>query len=399
LISGLRMITHPRGLLPPSTTIQGLLNVTTPSQSLNSIETSRKAIDLSIRLGLVAMLVALSLAILMPFIMPVLWAGVIAVAVYPLYLRLERWLGGRAKLALTLFTLLALAILIVPTVMLGTSTFKTVQTISTKLDEGTLEVPPPSQSVAEWPLIGPKTYEIWSGASRNLSGTLNKYSEEIKKTSRWLIGAAAGAGAGVLQFIISVLIAAAFIANAEPIDRFLQKLAVRLAGKRGQGMGELAGATVRSVAQGVLGVAVIQALLAGIGMLFVGVPGAGLWAVLVLVLAVIQLPPILVLAPVAAYVFSEASTVTAVLFLVWALLVSASDAVLKPMLLGRGLDIPMLVILLGAIGGMVFAGIIGLFVGSVVLALSYRLFLAWLEEDFQLDEPANDAGETEEAAG
>lgn len=282
--------------------------------------------------------------------------------------------------------------------MLGSSLFKSIHTISTQLDAGTLEVPPPSQSVAEWPLVGPKLHEVWSGASRNLSGTINKYSEEVKKAASWFLGAAAGAGAGLLQFIIAVLIAAAFMANAEPIDRFLQKFAVRLAGKRGQGMGELAGATVRSVAQGVLGVAVIQALLSGIGMLLVGVPGAGLWAVLVLVLAVIQLPPILVLGPVAAYVFSEASTVPALLFLVWALVVSASDAVLKPMLLGRGLDIPMLVILLGAIGGMVFAGIIGLFVGSVVLALSYRLFLAWLEQDFDLDAPADDTGETEEAA-
>lgn len=376
-----------------------MLNVTTPSQSTSrsSIETSRNAIDLSVRLGLVVTLVALSFAILAPFIMPVLWAGVIAVAVYPLYLRLERWLGGRAKLALTLFTLLALAILIVPSVMLGSSMFKTVHTISTQLDAGTLEVPPPSESVAEWPLVGSKLHEVWSGASRNLSGTLNKYSEEVKKAAGWLLGTAAGAGAGLLQFIIAVLIAAAFMASAEPIDGFLQKFAVRLAGQRGRGMGELASSTVRSVAQGVLGVAVIQALLSGVGMMLVGVPGAGLWAVLVLVLAVIQLPPILVLGPVAAYVFSEASTVVAVLFLVWALIVSASDVVLKPMLLGRGLDIPMLVILLGAIGGMVFAGIIGLFVGSVVLALSYRLFLVWLEQDLHLDEPPGDAGTTEEA--
>lgn len=222
--------------------------------------------------------------------MPVLWAGIIAVAIYPLYLRLERWLGGRVKLALTLFTLLALAILIVPSVMLGASTVDTIQSIKTRLDEGTLEVPPPSQSVSEWPLVGPKLYKIWSGASHNLSGTLNKYRDEIKKSAGWLLGAAAGAGAGLLQFIIAVLIAAAFMANAEPIGRFLQKLAVRLAGGRGQGMNELASATVRSVAQGVLGVAVIQALAAGIGMMLAGVPGAGLWAMLVLVLAVIQLP-------------------------------------------------------------------------------------------------------------
>jgi predicted PurR-regulated permease PerM len=341
--------------------------------------------------------VALSLAILAPFVMLVLWAGVIAVAVYPLYQRLERGLGGRAKLALTLFTLLTLAVLIVPSVMLGDSMFKSIHTISTQLDAGTLQVPPPSQSVAEWPLVGPKLHEVWSGASRNLSGTLNAYSEDVKKVASWLLGTAASAGAALLQFIIAVLIAAAFMANAKPIGSFLQRLAVRLAGERGQGVGALAGSTVRSVAQGVLGVAVIQALLSGIGMLLAGVPGAGLWAVLVLVLAVIQLPPILVLGPVAAYVFSEASTLTASLFLVWALFVSTSDAFLKPMLLGRGLDIPMLVILLGAIGGMLFAGIIGLFVGSVVLALTYRLFVAWLDEGFDQDEPSDDSHESAKA--
>lgn len=356
---------------------------TNPSAPLLTI--SRRVIDISVRLGLIAMLVLLSLAILKPFIMPVLWAGVIAAAVYPLYLKLEKLLGGRRKLALTLFTLLALALLIVPTIMLATSTVSTVQDLTQQLEDGMLVVPPPSDAVKEWPLVGEKVHRVWTEASNNLSTTLAKYKDTVKKATGWFLSAAAGAGAGVLQFIIAVLIAAAFMANAGAIDRFLQKLSVRLAGEQGRGFGEMASATVRSVAQGVLGVAVIQALMGGVGMMLAGVPGAGLWALMVLVVAVIQLPPILVLGPVAAYLFSEASSVTATLFLIWAIIVSASDAVLKPMLLGRGLDIPMLVILLGAIGGMIFAGIIGLFVGSVALALSYQLFIAWLEQDFDID--------------
>jgi predicted PurR-regulated permease PerM len=145
----------------------------------------------------------------------------------------------------------------------------------------------------------------------------------------------------------------------------------------------MAGATIRSVAQGVLGVAIIQAILAGIGLLAIGVPYAGIWTLLVLLLAIMQVPTILVLGPIMLYVFSVEATLPAVLFMIWGLLVGFSDNVLKPLLLGRGLDVPMLVILMGAIGGMIFSGIIGLFVGAVVLSVGYRLFTAWLRQDAQ----------------
>jgi predicted PurR-regulated permease PerM len=242
--------------------------------------------------------------------------------------------------------------------------------------------------------VGEKLHKVWSSASNNLAGTAQQYAPQLKKAGKWFLGAAAGVGAGVLQFVIAILIAAAFMANAGAIQRFFQLLSVRLAGEQGRDFAELASATTRSVAQGVLGVAFIQSLLAGVGMLVVGVPGAGLWALMVLLLAVIQLPPILILGPVAAYVFSVADTLPAVLFLIWALLVSASDAVLKPMFLGRGMDIPMLVILIGALGGMMMSGIIGLFVGAIILALSYRLFMVWLTEDFDDGESEADAEKT-----
>ena len=352
---------------------------------------SKRIIDTALRLGLVALLVLWSFAIFRPFAMPVLWAGIIAMAVYPLFLRFEGLLGGKRKLALTLFTLLGLALLIVPTVMLSTSTASTVQSLSTKLEEGTLQVPPPPASVAEWPLVGEKLHRLWSGASSNLEGTVKQYADEIKAGGKWFLNAAAGAGATVLQFVIAILIAAALIANEASIYRFFQRLAVRLAGDQGRDFADLARDTVRSVAQGVLGVAFIQALLAGIGMLAVGVPGAGLWSLLVLMLAIIQLPPILILGPIMVYVFSVADTTPAVLFMIWGILVSGSDAVLKPLFLGRGMDIPMLVILIGALGGMIMSGIIGLFVGAVVLALAYRLFLVWLTDGFEENEAGSDS--------
>ena len=197
----------------------------------------------------------------------------------------------------------------------------------------------------------------------------------------WVIGAAAGVGKGVLLFLVSILIAGAFLVYGQSGSQALETVAARILKGDGKQFVDLAGATIRSVAQGVLGVAVIQAILAGIGMMLVGVPYAGLWALLVLLLAIIQLPPLVVLGPVIVYVFSVETTVPAVLFMIWGLIVSASDTFLKPLFLGRGMDIPMLVILLGAIGGMILSGIIGLFVGAVVLAVGYTLFMAWLGQE------------------
>jgi predicted PurR-regulated permease PerM len=265
-------------------------------------------------------------------------------------------------------------------VMLSASLVEGVQGVSQGLKDGSLKIPPPPDSVADWPLIGEPTHKFWQLASTNLEAAATQLAPQLKSIGSWLLSAAAGAGAGVLQFVIAIIIAGAFMANADGAVVSLKSFAVRLVGERGEELANLSGKTVRSVAQGVLGVAVIQALLAGTGLLAMDVPGAGFWALLVLLLAIVQLPPILVLGPIIVYVFSVADTVPAVLFLVWSLLVSMSDGLLKPFLLGRGLDIPMLVILIGAIGGMISSGIIGLFIGSVILAVGYKLFMAWLEE-------------------
>jgi len=343
-----------------------------------------RVLEAAIRLGLLALLVLWCFQIVRPFILPVLWGAIMAVAIYPLFEKAYAALGGREKLTATLITLLALTILIVPTVMMSASVVESSKALSEQLDAGTLAVPPPSETVKDWPLIGEKTYGVWKLFSTNLEAALGKFKPQVEAIGKWFIARAAGVGGGILMFVVSIIIAGAFLVYGRSGSDAVAKVTGRvLGGDGGQEFVDLTSATIRSVAQGVLGVALIQSILAGIGLLLIGVPYAGVWAALVLLLAIVQLPPILILGPIIVYVFSVAETVPAVIFMIWSLIVSSSDAFLKPLFLGRGMDIPMLVILLGAIGGMILSGIIGLFVGAVVLAVGYSLFVAWLNQDPQ----------------
>jgi len=353
----------------------------------------RRILDAAISLGLLALLVLWCFNIVKPFIMPVLWGAIMAVAIYPLYVKAYSAFGGREKLTATLITLFALALLITPTVMLSGSMIESSKVLATEIEAGTLTVPPPADKVKDWPFIGEKLHSAWSLASTNLEGALEKFKPQVTAVSKWFLSTAAGVGGGILMFIVSIIIAGAFLVYGRSGSQTMETIAGRVMGEKGgRGFVELTGATIRSVAQGVLGVALIQSTLAGIGLMVMGVPYAGVWAVLVLLLAVIQLPPILVLGPIAIYVFSVAETVPAVIFLIYSMIVSTSDAFLKPLFLGRGMDIPMLVILLGAIGGMILSGIIGLFVGAVVLAVGYSLFMAWLDQEQQVPEEQASAG-------
>ncbi len=350
---------------------------------MNTTDDSRlfekNAVEAAIKIGILAVLVIWTFRIIQPFIIPVVWGIIIAVAMEPLIGKLSRLLGGRRKLIVVLFALLVIAALIIPATMLISSSIDAVQSIAANLDQNTLTVPPPPQ-VAGWPVIGPSVSKTWSLASSNLGATLHKFAPQLKAAGGILLGSVGGVLMGVFMFIISLAIAAALLATAEKGSATMTRIVTRFAGDRGPEIIALATATIRSVMQGVVGVALIQSILAAIGMVVAGVPAAGLWALLVLVFAIIQLPAILVLGPVAAWVFWASETVPAVLFLIWAIMVGVSDNFLKPLLMGRGIDIPMLVILIGALGGMMLSGIIGLFVGAVVVAITYNLFMAWIGE-------------------
>ncbi|MGI9590579.1 MAG: AI-2E family transporter [Myxococcota bacterium] len=348
----------------------------------------QRTIEVGIRVGLIVLLVAWCILILRPFIQPLVWGLVIAVAVHPIYARVERGLGGRSRSAAALLVLAALLLLIGPTVALTASLVETATNLAGELHGGTFAVPPPPSFVADWPVVGQPLNEFWTLANQNLESALRKVGPQLKTIGIWLVSTGATTGIGIVMFIVSILIAGVLLANGAAVGAAADGISRRLAGEQGSALLGLARDTVQNVTRGILGVALIQSLLAGVGMLAVGVPAAGLWTLLVLVLAVIQLPPLLVMIPVILYVFSTSSTVVAVIFAIYSAAVMLSDNVLKPMLMGRGASVPVLVIFMGAIGGFMLEGIIGLFTGAVVLALSYTLFHAWLERADSADEPA-----------
>ena len=335
-----------------------------------------------LQIGALLILLMMCFTIVRPFISIVVWALILAVAIYPLHVSMTARLGGREKASATLFVLIGLAIILVPTWVLGESSLSSLQSLAHHLREGTFSVPAPNPGVADWPVIGAKTYEIWSNAASNIDAFLDEYQTQLVGLAQKVFGFASGALIGVLQFVLSTIIAGALLLQSKGGYKASRGIMASLVGtERGAKFTDTSILTIRSVVKGVLGVAVAQALLSAIGLVLIGVPAAGLWAGAVLVLAIVQLPPILILGPIAFWVFSVAEPVPATIFLVYSIIVSVSDAFLKPMLLGRGLETPMLVILIGAIGGAIAMGIVGLFIGAVILALGYELLVTWMAPD------------------
>lgn len=342
---------------------------------------TQRVLNTSIRLLILGLLVLWCFQVLKPFVAPVVWGAVLAVAIFPCYQRVQRWMGGRTKLAAATLTLAALAVILVPTTLLALNVVQAGQSIAGGLHDGTLVVPAPPEGLASWPLVGEELDEVWSLAHENLEAALTRLGPHFKDVGVRILQTIGTVLKDALFIGLSILVAGAFLASAAAGGKAMRAIASKLAGERGPELVDLSQSTIRSVANGVVGVAALQGLLAGVGLLAIGVPGAGIWALLVLIVAVIQLPPLLVLGPVIAWVFTREATTPAMIFAVWSVLVSFSDAFLKPMLLGRGVEVPMLVILLGAMGGMMSSGIIGLFVGAVLLSLGYTLFTQWLASD------------------
>jgi len=339
-----------------------------------------RATEATIRIALVALLATWCFQIVKPFILPVAWAVIIATALFPAYQRLARILGGRERLAAVALVVIGLALLIVPSLLFTGSLVENVRWLTESLRAGGLEVPLPPASIASWPLIGEKLSAFWTLAHVNLMDAVQQVGPHLAPFASGLLSGVAGVGLGIVQFVISIVIAGVLLASSRRGLEIAAAISTRVVGERGSEFVSLSAATVRGVAQGILGVALIQALLAGIGFFAVGVPHAPLWTLVALVVGVIQLPLLLLLLPIIIYVFATSSTTVAIFFTIWSLIAGSSDTFLKPILLGRGLDLPMVVIFMGAIGGFLSSGFIGLFVGAVMLALGYKLFMAWLDE-------------------
>jgi predicted PurR-regulated permease PerM len=330
----------------------------------------------TIRVVLLAAWIVWCLQIVLPFVIPILWGAIIATAVFPLVRKLA---PKRPTLGAVCFGVLGIALIIVPSWIFLSSVGEFAVRIGRQWTQGQLEIPPPRADVAEWPLVGKRLHAFWTDLFNTPAAVVEKYLPQLRQVGRWLMQSLGSLTLGVLESLFAIAVASAFIAKADATERALVPVAERIAPEYGQPLLDLARDTVRGVAKGVLGIALLQAVLAWIGMKVAGVPIPGAWALLVLILAVAQLPSILVLGPVTVYLFMNSTTTTAVVFLVWSIVVGLIDNVVKPLVLGRGSRAPTLVIVVGAIGGMIGYGIIGLFVGAVVLAVGYELFAAWVK--------------------
>ncbi len=337
----------------------------------------RRVIESSIKISVLAALVMACYSILKPFIAPIIWAGIIAVAVKPLCDLFEKKIKSR-RLSAIITTLLLLSILIYPTYMFASSVIKGSQGLATKFEAGELQVPSPKEKVKQWPIIGESTYTLWYDISHNLSKTVVEHKDELANFSKGVGSKIASAGIAVVVLVFSIFISGIFLANANICGIFIHKLAKRLAGDAGEQFANLASTTILGVTQGILGVAALQGILAGVGFAIMGIPAAPVLGLAVLILSVIQLSPSLILLPVSIYAFSITGPVAASIFLIWNLAIGLMDNILKPIIMGKDSSVPMLVIFLGAIGGFISMGFIGLFVGAVVLVLAYELFRTWL---------------------
>ena len=343
---------------------------------------SKELMDVLIRVGVLAVLVVWISRVIDPFVSLLLWALILAVTLYPLHQMLAQRIGGRQGRAATLLVLAGLLLIGVPTVMLGSSFAGQVHDLHTAFREGGVSIEPPAASVAEWPVVGEQVYEAWSEAASDLPAFLEKLQPQLGNFSKFLLAQAASTAGAVALFLVSLIVAGIMMAYGRSGSDAMLRILRRLTGEtKGPRIHKLATATTRSVASGVLGVAFIQAILLGLGFLWAGIPGAGILAIVALVLGIAQVPALVVSIPAIAYIWwSGDASLGNILVTIYLIAATLADNVLKPMLLGRGVDAPMPVILLGAIGGMVAAGIIGLFIGAVVLAVGYQVFMAWVDE-------------------
>jgi predicted PurR-regulated permease PerM len=343
---------------------------------------SRGLLDVLIRAGLAAGLVIYCYQVLRPFLYLMIWSVILAINLYPLQRILRAKLGGKDGRAATLIVLIAFAVLSVPVYLLAASMTESVASAVEWVRGGTYHIPPPPESVAAWPLIGDKLYAFWQQAATDLTGLALKLAPQLKDTSLSLLGRLAGAGLGLMMFLVAMIIGGIVMAFGESGSRSALRIAERVFGPgHGANVAQLCTATIRTVAQGVIGIAFAQMLLIGLGFVLMGVPGAGLLALGVLLLGIGQLPASLITLPVIGYVFAtEGASVATIIFAIYVFVAGLIDNVLKPLLFGRGVDVPMAVILIGSLGGMATAGIIGLFIGPVILAVGYELFWRWVDQ-------------------
>lgn len=321
--------------------------------------------------------------VLRPFIAATIWAAMIAVTTWPVMRWFEQRLWGRRSLAVAVMTLLLLLLLVAPlTLAVGTIVTYADDIIAQTTALTRRGLPPPPAWVADIPLAGDEIAAMWNDAlASGASGLVTRLAPYADDIAKWFVAQAGSFGFAFVQFLLTAAITAVMWAGGEGAARELRRFAVRLAGPQGDGAVTLGGQAIRAVALGVGVTAVAQASLGGIGLAIAGVPFAGLLTALMLLLCIAQLGPLLVLVPAVAWMYSKGDHAWGTFLLLWSLIPVTMDNVLRPWLIRKGADLPLLLILAGVIGGLLAFGLIGLFIGPVLLAIAYKLLEDWIAAD------------------
>jgi predicted PurR-regulated permease PerM len=350
-------------------------------KTFRQLRSGEDLIQLAIRLGLLAFLVYWTFVLIRPFVPILAWSIVLAVALYPVFDLLSKLLGGRPRLAAAILTVINLGIVIGPATWLGLSAVEGVKDFAANLSAGNLVVPSPPDGVKNWPLIGPQLFELWNQASNNIRAALREVAPHLKPLAGTMLGLVGNVGVGTLKFLLSVALAGFLFPYGPQLVAAGRGFLYRIVPEQSEHFLELAGTTIRAVSQGVIGIAIIQSLLAGIGFKLAGIPGAGLLAFVVMILTIVQIGAAIVLVPVIIWIWIDKDFTTALLMTVFLCIVGILDNILKPLVMGRGLTTPTLVIFVGVIGGTLAHGIVGLFIGPIILSVAWELTVAWIRTD------------------
>lgn len=340
-----------------------------------------KNIDFVIRLFLLGLLYAWCYVLLRPLIAIILWGIILAIASFPLFLGLKARLGGRGKLAATILTLLGIATVIGPVSIIGQVAIDNLELFASNILSGQINVPPPPENLKTWPLIGETIEGIWQSASVNFKSFLTQFQPPLEGLAKNLFGLVAKLALTIVQFIFSIIIAGVLLVNEKGLTGWITKLFLKILPAQGQDFLKLAAATVRNVTRGIIGVAIFQSLVIGIGLIVGQIPYAGILAVICLFLTIIQIGPGLVIIPTILFAWSTMNPIAALLFTIWMIPAMLIDNILKPIFMAQGLPVPMIVILIGVLGGTLVQGLIGLFIGPVILSFGYELLRIWIERD------------------
>jgi predicted PurR-regulated permease PerM len=336
---------------------------------------------LAVRLVCLGLIAYWALILIRPFLTILIWSTIIAVALYPIFEWLSVKFFGHRALAATLITLCSLVIMLGPATWLGLSLADSARMLSARLSDGTIAIPPPPETVKAWPVIGNYAYETWQLASTNLREVLMQAAPQLKPLGTGVLAAAGSVGINMLKFIVATIISGFLFIPGPRLVHSVKNVFQHLAAKRGEMFVDVAGATIRNISRGVIGIAIVQALLAGVGLILAGVPGAGLISFAVLLLGIIQIGPAVILIPVVVWSWFAMDTGMASLFSAYMILVGLLDNILRPLVMAKGLSTPMPVILVGVFGGTLAHGMIGLFVGPIVLSIAWQLLALWFRDE------------------